>query len=192
MWSDRLDSESLARLVEQLRGILPGPRADARSVTEALEWQCDPAETAEALWPEAGFSWLDQARTRLFANPLVSLAVSDGRATIRGPGGTLHLEAHGFDLLEAALAAWRGPAEGLLCGYLSYELGAELEEVPLPRRTARDLPDLYLALYDWRLEYEDGTWRFLGTDAWRTIHAPNFGARAPRSTTREDELEAGP
>jgi para-aminobenzoate synthetase component 1 len=192
MWSDRPDAAALRGLVERLRAILPEPRAGARAVSEALDWRRDAAEVAAGLWHAHGFSWLDQPRARLFANPLATLEVSDRKATVHGPGGTVRVEAGGFDLLEAALAAWGGPADGLLCGYLGYELGMELEDVPRPSRRSGDLPDLYLALYDWRLEHEGGAWRFHGTDAWRTIRAGDVEAQLRRRVSEDEEVEGGP
>lgn len=191
MWSDRLDAAALGRLVEQLRGILPAPRAGAQSITETLDWRRDAAEVAEGLRHERGFGWLDQPRACLFANPLATLEVSDREATVQGPGGTVHVEAGGFDLLEAALAAWGGPADALLCGYLGYELGMELEGVPRPHRRAGDLPDLHLALYDWRLEHEAGEWRFQGTDAWREIGARDIEGKLKRRPLDDEEAEGG-
>jgi len=187
MWSDRPDASSLRELVDRLRQVLPAPRPDARSETRRLNWRCDPADVAEALWPRPGFLWLDQPRSRLFANPLASLEVRDRRAMVRGPGGVVHVDAWGFDLLEAALQAWGGPADGRLCGYFGYELGAQLEDVALPQRSPRDVPDLYLALYDWRLEHEAGAWRFHRTDAWRTVRADEIEALAQIAPSKAEE-----
>jgi para-aminobenzoate synthetase component 1 len=74
-----------------------------------------------------------------------------------------------LDVIEAALEAWSGPAEARLCGYLGYELGLELEDIAPPWRQEADLPDLYLRLYDRRLEYNGGIWELHGTDAWRPV-----------------------
>ncbi len=167
MWSDRLGTAKRQNLVEQLRGILPAPRAGARAQTVDLGWRSSALEVARGLRSQSGLTWLDQPQPRLFTVPQARLEVSDGEAFISGPGGKLRLEVHGLDLLEAALEAWGGPAEAWLCGYLGYELGLELEDVPRLERRAGDLPDLYLALYDWRVEQRDDTWQLHGTDGWR-------------------------
>src|SRR5581483_4215344 len=152
MWSDRSSAGSRQELVERLRGVLPAARRGARTETAALGWQWDPVEVVGALWDRRGMAWLDQPRTRVFAEPLVRLSVCDGKAVVEGPCGRAELPARGFDLVEAALSAWGGAEDALLCGYFGYELGMELEDVVVPRRRAGDLPDLFLGLYDWRLE----------------------------------------
>jgi para-aminobenzoate synthetase component I len=193
MWSDRPDGASLRDLADRLRQVLPAPRRDARSETLTLNWRHDLADVAEALWPLPGFLWLDQPRSRLFANPLASLEVRERKATVRGPAGVIQVDAWGFDLLEAALQAWGGPADGLLCGYFGYELGAQLEDVPRSPHDAADVPDLYLALHDWRLEHEDGAWRFRGTDAWRDFRPDEIEALLAISKPEPDHfVEAGP
>ena len=172
MWSDRLSASSRQALVERLRGILPAPREGARLTSVKLHQAMDAAEWAGRLWHAEGFAWLDGPRWgRIFVDPVARLSARGGEATVSGPGGEIHLKAHGFDLLEAALEAWRGAREGLLCGYLGYELGGELEDVPQPEARAGDLPDLDLGLYDWRLEQTEEGWQFCGTDAWRAVGA---------------------
>lgn len=185
MWSDRLPPESRQALVDRLHEILPAPRRNFRSEAIALGWRQDPAEVAEAFWENGDLVWLDQPRSRLCADPLVRIWICDRSATLQGPGGTLQLQTSGFDLLEAAGAAWGGPANALLCGYLGYELGAQLEDVPLPPRRPEDLPDLYLALHDSWLEHCDGKWRFHGTDAWRPVRPESLLTQ--RTQARSDE-----
>ena len=177
MWSDRLEESARRPLVERLRKVLPAPRCGARSQTIELDWQRETAEVAGRLRHNPGMMWLDQPRARIFTNPLATISVSDKRAMVEGPQGTVCLDGGGFDILEAALQAWGGPGDALLCGYLGYELGCELEEVALPRRRAADLPDLYLALYDRRLEEYEGKWRLCETDAWRPFALEEFPAR---------------
>jgi para-aminobenzoate synthetase component I len=186
MWSDRPDAAARAAMVEQLRQLLPAPRPGASSETRDLDWQRQPEDVAEALRPQRGFLWLDQPRARLLANPLATISITDKQATVQSPGAKVDWAGSGFDVLEAVLEAWGGPAEAWLCGYLGYELGAELEDVPLPRRRDGGLPDLHLALYDRRLEHYGGQWRLCGTDAWRPVSTEDLCARpAP------DEGEAG-
>ncbi|HLK47709.1 MAG TPA: chorismate-binding protein, partial [Bryobacteraceae bacterium] len=178
MWSDRLEPAACRHLVERLRQVLAAPRREAQSRTIDLNWQRETAEVAEAQPRRAGIMWLDQPHTRIFTNPLATIMVTDGHASISGPAGTVQWEGGGFDVLEAVLAAWSGPAEALLCGYLGYELGCDLEEVAPPSRRPADLPDLYLALYDRRLEHREGKWQFRGTDAWRPICEQEVGRGA--------------
>ena len=188
MWSDRPEAASRQALVERLRQALPAPRRGARSEAVPLEWQQDPDEVAEALRQQSGFLWLDQPHTRLLANPLATISVTDRRTTVQGLGGPVCWEGGGIDAIEIALEAWGGPADALLCGYLGYELGAELEDVTCPPRRGADLPDLYLALYDRRLEHCGGQWRFFGTDAWRPLSRQDVASRP----ARDEPFDAGP
>lgn len=169
MWTDRLPIAQQRKLIEDLRGVLPPPRAAAASGSVRLSSPRTAVEAAAGLQALPGFVWLDRsdAANRLFANPLVRLEVTAGHATVTGPGGRLSSPVRGFDLLEAVLRAWNGPAAASLCGYLGYELGAELEDVATPARRPADVPDLALGLYDFALEQRGGEWWLTGTDAWR-------------------------
>ena len=174
MWSDRLAPSSRQALVKRLRRVLPPPQPDARSQSVGLPWNCEALQVAAAFWPRPDFIWLDQPdETRLLVDPVAVLTVRNGRATVRGPHGTARIKVRGFDLIEAALAAWGSSSAALLCGYLAYEMGGELEDVPPPPAHAGDLPDLHLGLYDHWLEKNAAGWRFCGTDAWRPVHEPD-------------------
>lgn len=169
MWSDRLSRSARQALVERLRRVLPPPKS-TRSESLTLNWNREVPEIAAARWPQRGFLWLDQpAETRLLADPLVLLTVRNGQATVQGPRSTIRVQARGFDLMEAALEAWGGPPEALLCGYLGYELGLELEDVRQPKPRDGELPDLHLGLYDRWIENDAGGWRLRGTEAWRPL-----------------------
>src|SRR5579871_3934980 len=100
MWSDRLGTAKRQNLVEQLRGILPAPRAGARAQIVDLGWRSSALEVARGLRSQSGLTWLDQPQPRLFTDPQARLEISDGEAFISGPGGKLRLEVHGLDLLE--------------------------------------------------------------------------------------------
>jgi|SRR5579871_498466 len=168
MWADRPSPAARKKLVERLADVLPPPGGQAR--TNALPFACraDPRTLAEVLFEEPGFLWLDRPQEALLGwNPIARLTLTNGRAFIEGPCGSLEWNCHGFDLVEAALEAWGGPAGAKLCGYLGYELGMELEGLHPYERSSADLPDLHLALYDWSLEYRSGDWQIRGTDAWR-------------------------
>ncbi|MBV9742591.1 MAG: anthranilate synthase component I family protein [Acidobacteriia bacterium] len=130
MWSDRPSPAPRRELVDRLRKILPTGERDAVPAT-------------------GDFVWLDRpGRGELAANPIARLSVAAGIATICGPCGRVQVEARGFDLIEAALEAWGGLGEARLFGYLGYELGAELEDVPHQTAGPGDLPDLCLGLYE--------------------------------------------
>src|SRR4029077_1737624 len=100
---------------------------------------------------QPGFAWLDGGGKagghRLYAQPLATLAVRKGRASVNSPGGSAAFAASGFNLLDAAFAAWSGagPAATLV-GYLGYEMGGEVESLPPPPPDDLGLPDLHLAL----------------------------------------------
>jgi para-aminobenzoate synthetase component 1 len=187
VWSDRLPPARRSRLVDRLRTVLPAPRPDSRGSRTPLRplsshAAASPEQVAAELRDRPGFAWLDGADPRLAADPLVRLTTRRGQATVAGPGGRIRFAARGLDLLEAALAAWGGSAgtfpdasagtfsgTGWLVGYLGYELGGELEELPPPPPDDLDLPDLHLALYDTVLHWEAGGWLLAANDAWRAV-----------------------
>lgn len=169
MWSDRLTPARRESLVKRLRAVLPAPRKHARGQCISLSCGEQPSEVAAALWPRRDFVWLDQPAPRIAASAVARLTVRQGRATVRGPRGTIHVAARGFDLLEAAMEAWGNPPEALLCGSLGYELGCEIEEVEAPAARKGDPSDLDLGLYDWWLERSSEGWCLHGTDAWRRV-----------------------
>ena len=176
MWSDRPSTESRHDLVERLRAVLPAPRTDARTRTIELPDNPDAASVAAGLWPQPGFVWLDRPEQAwIAADPVVRITTRAGRTLVCGPGGRIELDARGFDILDAVFAAWRGPGSALLCGYLGYELGAELEDLALAEHQSADLPDLHLGLYDWRLERSANAWQLRGTDAWRDCDERKWG-----------------
>jgi para-aminobenzoate synthetase component 1 len=91
--------------------------------------------------------WLDgPGESRVFADRIARIVVRNGIATVRGPCGEVEVAARGFDVIEAALEAWRG-TDAVLSGYLGYELGCELESVAVAQPGPVDLPDLDLGLY---------------------------------------------
>jgi para-aminobenzoate synthetase component I len=169
MWADRPPACSRQELVQRLRGTLPPPRQGAPQPRRPLPDDCDAATMAETLWDQPGFIWLDRPGQALIASdPLVRLTVRGGRASVHGPCGTWEAQIRGFDLLEAALEAWGDPSEALLCGYLGYDLGLELEGLAGPESRAGEPPDLYLGLYDWRIEFGAEGGQVCGTEGWRS------------------------
>ncbi|HUI76820.1 MAG TPA: anthranilate synthase component I family protein [Bryobacteraceae bacterium] len=172
MWSDRLSTGSRQELLRQLRSILPAPCAHATDQLIELPDGADAVSVAAHLWEQPGFLWLDRpGQAWIAADPIVRISTRAGQSVVCGPNGYLEVDARGFDLLEAAMEAWRGPAAAMFGGYLGYELGAELENLTLPEHQVADLPDLQLGLYDWRYEHSTSGWRVRGTDAWREFAA---------------------
>jgi para-aminobenzoate synthetase component 1 len=176
MWSDRLPEKRRQRLIERLRGAVPGPRSHSRGSKTPLrsggKTEPSPLQVAEELRDREGFAWLDGAETghRIFTQPLAVLSVRNGQATVTGPEGQARFKAGGLDLLDAAFAAWGG-AGATLVGYLGYELGGEIESLPPPPPDDLGFPDLHLRLYDSVLRWDGRSWTLEATDAWRS-HAP--------------------
>jgi para-aminobenzoate synthetase component 1 len=195
MWSDRLPEERRQRLIERLRSIVPAPRPHARGSKTPLrsggKAEPTPLQVAEVLREQDGFAWLDGGATehRLCARPLAVLAVRNGRVSVTGPGGRTSWTGTGFDLLDAAFAAWSGAGPGAtLVGYLGYELGGELEALPPPPPDDLGLPDLRLGLYDSVLRWDGKRWTLEATDAWRShpaLEAERILAAARRRTAPE-------
>jgi anthranilate/para-aminobenzoate synthase component I len=84
---------------------------------------------------------------RLAADPIARVSVTAGIATVTSACGEAQVPVRGFDLIEAAMEAWAGLRDARLYGYLGYELGAELEDVPHIQAQPGDVPDLYLSLH---------------------------------------------
>jgi para-aminobenzoate synthetase component 1 len=186
MWSDRLSAAKRRRLTARLHAVLPAPDPHGRGAVTPLRLQgargtATVEQMAEELRDEPGFAWLDGGPAgshRFFIRPLATLSVRSGRATVIGPIrpirpiGRMTFSAGGFDLLEAAFAAWGGPSRALLAGWLGYELAAELESLepasPADLEDDLKLPDLHLSLYDEVLCHDGNGWHLESTDAWRT------------------------
>jgi len=190
MWSDGASPVKLASLVAQVHKVLPGPRPAASSSRIALAQETSLEEIAESLHDEPGFAWINgtaadgRAVTHLLHQPLATLSYSPGCALLSGPGGSVPLKGRGFDILQAFLDAWSGPAGALLVGYLSYELAAEIEDVgPLPA-AGFSFPWLHFALYDSAFIHDEDGWSFSGTDAWRGNHGLPFSPDLVQHTRR--------
>ncbi|HEX9945750.1 MAG TPA: chorismate-binding protein [Thermoanaerobaculia bacterium] len=187
MWSDRLPEKRRQRIVERLRSAVPPPHAGSRGSKTPLrsggKTEPSPLQVAEELRGQPGFAWLDggDGGHRLYARPFAVLTVRNGRATVRSPGGQTRFAAGGFDLLDAAFAAWSGAGAGaVLAGYLGYELGGEVEALPPPPPDDLGLPDLHLGLYDSALRWDGRSWMLEATDAWRGAGGPNPVIEAER------------
>lgn len=167
MWHQRLSESRRRCLTNCLLRTLPAPSPHARSGRASLTRGPLPEDVAEALHGDPGFLWIDGAgvEQRIFSRPLAVISAIGGRVFARGPGGRAVFAEPAFDVLDAALAAWSGPAGGILVGFLGYELAAELEVLPpFPRG---DFPDFWMGLFDACLAWRPTGWHFSGTDAWR-------------------------
>lgn len=118
MWSDRVPPERLRELVERLRSLAPGKLP--------------------------GFALLrGPDGPTVLRDPIATISYRQGIATIGG----VNLEAPAFDILEAALTAWRGTGT-LLAGYIGYDLAAELEDAgPLPEDDL-NMPEMYFGIFN--------------------------------------------
>ncbi len=119
MWADRTPPERLAELIEKLRPLATG---------------APPATIILESGPSGPI-----ALTR----PLATISYSAGRARI----GNIGVEAKGFEILEAALLAWKDIDGALLAGYLAYDLAAELEDLGDYPPDDSGLPSMYFGLY---------------------------------------------
>lgn len=202
MWSDRPSGKRRERLAGRLLAILPPPRSGARGSKTPLrvsgpKGPPSPEQVAEELRGQPGFAWLDGGNRgdgghRLYARPLATLAVRSGRARLNGPSGRAMFAATGFDLLDAAFAAWgEAGTAATLVGYLGYEMGGELEALPAPPMDDLGLPDLHLSLYDRVLRWDGRSWTLEATDAWRD--SPAFDAeRLLAAARRRSDPEIPP
>ncbi len=185
MWSDRLPEKRRQRLADRLRSILPAPSPRARGSKTPLrsggKTEPSPLQVAEEMREQPGFAWLDGGAEghRLFARPRAVLSVRNGRTAVSGPGGKASFKAGGFEVLDAAFAAWGG-AGAVLVGYLGYELGGEIEPIPPPPSDDLQLPDLFLGLYDSALRWDGRSWGLDSTDAWREAGGPDPVVEAER------------
>ena len=182
MWSDRLPEAERARLAARLRAILPAPRARCRASKTPLR-----TPEGEAARPRAGGGGAagragvrlarrrlrpsPHAGHRLYARPLATLAVRQGRATVNGPGGGATFAACGFDLLAAAFDAWgeRAPRAPRWSATSATSWGASSRRSRRRRPTTSASPTS-----TWRSTTapSSGTarsWTLEATDAWREV-----------------------
>ncbi|HEX6865230.1 MAG TPA: anthranilate synthase component I family protein [Thermoanaerobaculia bacterium] len=210
MWSDRLPERRRRQLAERLRSVLPAPAAGSRGSRTPLRpvrggGPPSPEAVAAELRGER-LAWLDggPGAHRLYARPLATLTVRKGRAKVEGPAGDLAFRAGGFDLLEAAFAAWGGTAGAALVGYFGYELAGELEPLPPPPPDDLGLPDLHLHLYPAGLLWDGRGWTLEAHSGWNTAwNAAPFpvveteqllekARRQPAHDLSQGRLAAGP
>lgn len=191
MWSDRTPPERLRALVTKLHSVLPAPSNTRTTVRSTASID----QVEESLHLAPGFASVTGTKPLLLHNPLATITYSNGSAVITGPAGPVEVSAPAFDVLDAMIEAWRGPAEAILAGFLSYDLATEIEDLgPTPRQDF-SFPQFYFGLYDSYLRLEGERWVYVATDAWRTpptsralqvlerpIHSGPLGSRPDQSS----------
>lgn len=127
-----------------------------------------PLTVASALRRRPGFAWLDSARTGPYGrysfigcDAFLTFTAKDDHLTLRGARDE-DLCGDPFSMLEGLLEQYRLPTGprplcGGAIGYLSYDLGRHLENLPLD--TADDIaaPDLAFGFYDLVYGYDHET-----------------------------------
>jgi len=147
----------------------------------------DPADACARLIGLPHRAWLDSATAHhrhgrysfLAADPWTAV-----RADRRDPIATLRatLAPHRRDPVPDV-----PPFQGGAIGYLAYEFGRRLEQLPAPRADDLALPDVWFGLYDWVITWDHATAR-----AWLiSTGLPATGpAAARRARTRADMVLA--
>jgi para-aminobenzoate synthetase component 1 len=134
----------------------------------ALSPHFTPVAVASALRRQPGFAWLDSARTGPYGrycfigcDPFLIFTAKADRLSLRG---AQEQDSCGdpFSMLDNLLEQYRLPSgPRLLCGgaigYLSYDLGRHLEEMPLDTADDINAPDLAFGFYDLVYGYDHET-----------------------------------
>ena len=136
----------------------------------------DPAVCCERIagWPYR--IWLDSASDAptlgrfsfLTADPCAVLrADGDNLSRVSLPDGQRNMTVgNPFEALRELIAPFRmlpiaglPPFQGGIAGYVGYELGGTLEQLPPPPPSGLDVPDLMVGLYDWTLAWDNAEGR---------------------------------
>ena len=134
----------------------------------------------DSAMPHSGFG----RHSYLAADPYTVLDVRDGRATLGGrPVAGDPLDALGEALGSARVQRVEGlpPFQGGAIGFLSYEYGRRLENLPAPRVDDLGVPDAVFPLYDWVIALDHAKGK-----AWLI----STGAPEPDGPAREARAEA--
>ncbi len=158
MWNEAADPLQVRAVGEAIAALLPmpvGPRRPLRIAFDAAD--APPTTIAAAAAPLVG-AWLDGGDGGRHQIPLrvrAMLSGIDRQASLRVGTETAQLHADPLVALEGLLqnlqraGAVRVPR---LFGFLGYDLGALIEEMPEPPAPDMPLPDMWLALCDVWLE----------------------------------------
>ena len=157
MWTETVAADALGEAIEALRDLLGDLPSGERGASDvALPDGTTPARVASAL--DGPVIWLDSGEPGRHLIALSTVAeVSWGGGVLAVMGNdrqtSRELEIPPFDGLDAVLAALKASgASPRLFGYLSYDLGAAIEELPPLPPADQALPDLWFGLVDTWLE----------------------------------------
>src|SRR5215203_1587511 len=168
-------------------------------LVEALGVTADPAEICARFLDLPYVLFLDSAATQ-HADAAYSFLSADPAAVVRSKGAVTEIQRGATGWIKVpgdGLAAARAllptdpldPVSGLppfqagLAGYIGYDWGAVLEQLPRPRYDDLALPDLILGLYDWVIAWDHR----VGTASLISSGLPEVnGARERRARERMD------
>jgi len=160
VWSDVPDHRQLRVAREAIADMFPKPVGQPGSLRLELgSVSVPPASVAAAAVPRVGV-WLDGGDTGRHQIPLRALATlsgADGRSCLQVGADTRSLEVEPLVALQALLehlAAVGANDVPRLFGFLSYDLGAQIEEMPGLPAPDLPLPDMWFAVCDVWLEGE--------------------------------------
>jgi anthranilate synthase component I len=131
-------------------------------------------------------------------DPVCTVTLRDGVATIAGEDGTVVSEPYGDPLLpvERAVAQHRvaplhgvaPPFAGGAIGFLSYEAATHFERVPVAPRDPLGLPEGWFALVDTLIAFDHVTHRMLLLTHARTPHGADVDRAYAEAVGRLDDL----
>jgi para-aminobenzoate synthetase component I len=168
-------------------------------LVEPLGRTADPAEICARFLDLPYVLFLDSAATQ-HADAAYSFLSADPAAVVRskgtvtevqrGPGGWIEVPGDGLAAARALLPAdpldsvsGLPPFQAGLAGYIGYDWGAVLEQLPRPRYDDLALPDMILGLYDWVIAWDHR----IGTAWLISSGLPEVnGARERRARERMD------
>jgi para-aminobenzoate synthetase component 1 len=156
--------------------------------------------------------WLDSAKLHpdhgrwslLLVDPLEVIWGSGRRISWRSASGLLQFEADPWEAVDYFLSR-RMPgssgsgadlpaalSDGIVAGYLGYELGHALERLPAPGRPVLDHPDFWLAYYDTSFVFDHAAGSsWLVSSGHGSSGSPSAIRAAFRRDQFLDELESG-
>lgn len=188
MWSDSPGHRSTRVAREAIADLLPQPAGSPRSLRLGLGLEpgsAPPALVAATAVPQAGV-WLDGGDAGRHQIPLRVLAIlsgAEGRSHLQVGADTRNLDIEPLVVLDAMLQHLATVGTGVgprFFGFLGYDLGAQIEEMPKLPPSDLPLPDMWFAVCDVWLEGEPG-------DAGRAV---DWSLRADAAWCGESELRA--